>query len=174
MIRPEAAAILHRWREALAGVAVLGLGLYWALFTRGPLLGWVGVAVVLCGAALLFVGWQRGRFRTGSGGPGIVQVVEGRITYFGPLSGGVADLESLDALRFDPTGRPGHWLLDQPGQPPLAIPVNAAGADQLFDLFAQLPGIRTETMVRARTNAGDHVIVIWQAPTARKRTARLH
>ena len=32
MIRPEAAAVLQRWRDAFIGAALIALGLYW--FTK--------------------------------------------------------------------------------------------------------------------------------------------
>ena len=65
--------------------------------------------------------------------------------------------------------KPPHWLISQPGQPDLAIPLSARGADDLFDAFATLPGIRTERMLALMRRPGDHPVVIWQ-----KHTARLH
>ena len=174
MIRAEAKAALWRMREVLAGLGAVLLGLYWAFFTGGGLLHWVGYVVALLGAAMLAAGWQRMRFRRGTGGPGVVQVVEGRITYFGPLSGGVADLESLTSVTLDPTAKPAHWLLAQPGQPPLAIPVNAEGADALFDAFAHLPGIQTGTMLRALEQGGSAPIVVWRKAPVRETVPRLH
>ena len=104
-------------------------------------------AALAVGALLIIAGIQRGRFRTGSGGPGVVQIVEGRIAYFGPLTGGTAELGQLSRLVLDPSGKPPHWLLHQPGQLPLAIPLTAEGADALFDAFATLPGLQTERML---------------------------
>ncbi len=174
MIRPEARAQIARYREALIGLSALALGLYWAFFTGGGTLHWIGYVVMVIGAVLAVAGVQRARFRTGDGGPGIVQVIEGRITYFGPLSGGVADLESLTALTLDPTARPPHWLLAQPGQPPLAIPVNAEGADALFDAFAHLPGIQTRRMLRTLEQGADRPVVIWRKSGAAPDRPRLH
>lgn len=173
LIRPEAAAALRHWREALIGAAVLALGLFWALAGLG-VLRWIGLLLALVGTALIFVGVQRARFRPEGRGPGIVQVVEGRITYFGPLSGGVADIESLEALSLDPTAEPPHWILQQPGQPVLHIPVNAEGADWLFDVFAALPGIRTEHMLRHLQGGAAAPVVIWRAKALHARTKRLH
>ena len=152
---------------------MLVLGFWWAFFTGGGLLHWIGYALLLAGIALIATGLQKARFRTGQDGPGIVHVVEGRITYFGPLTGGVADLGGLRALTLDPTAHPPHWLLHQSGQTPLAIPLGAEGADALFDAFAALPGIRTERMLRAMKTA-DSPVTIWQAPDVQSRTPRLH
>ncbi|KUF12728.1 hypothetical protein [Pseudoponticoccus marisrubri] len=175
LIRPEAAATLRRWRELLAGGAALALGLWWAVFSGPGVLRWMGIATLLIGAALVVAGVQRARFRAGNGeGPGVVQVVEGRIAYFGPLEGGVADLESLEVLSLDTGARPAHWRLQQPGQQDLAIPVNAQGAEALFDAFASLPGIRTEYMLRRMRSRDAGVSVIWRAPHVQDRRARLH
>jgi hypothetical protein len=174
MIRPGAVAALARWRDALIGGGLVALGLYWGFFTGGGLLHWIGYAVALGGAVMGYAGVQRGRFRQGGEAPGVVQVVEGRISYFGPLAGGVVDLQALEALSLDPTAKPPHWLLSAPGQPALAIPLGARGAEQLFDVFAALPGIRTEHMLRQMQGGARHPVVIWRAETVHARARRLH
>ncbi len=173
LIRPEAAAFFSRWNEALIGAAVAALGLYWAIFTGG-LLQYVGYVVIACGAALILTGIQRGRFRQGGGGLGVVQVNEGRVAYFGPLNGGMVDLGDLQSLSLDATARPPHWELVQPGVEPLMIPINAKGADALFDVFATLPGIRTEWMLQQMQSATVHRVVIWRKGPAVPRSNRLH
>ena len=72
MIRPGARAALSQWREALIGLAVLALGVYWGFFTGGGLLHWIGYGVIAVGLLLVIAGIQRGRFRIGAGGPGAV------------------------------------------------------------------------------------------------------
>lgn len=160
-IRPEARAQLWRWREILAALVLLALGLRWALTGHGfwSVTGW---AVVAIATLLAVMGAQRMRFRQGAGGPGVVQVVEGQISYFGPLTGGAVAVSELERLTLDPSAKPAHWLLEQPGQPVLGIPVNAEGADALFDVFAALPGIRTERMLAELESKGPHHVVIWQ------------
>ncbi len=174
MIRPAAAAALRRWQEALIGLAVCALGAWWGFFTGGGLLHWVGYVVLAAGIALVVTGVQRGRFRIGGSGPGVVQVVERRVSYFGPLSGGIIDLDALKALSLDHTSDPACWLLQVPAQQVLAIPLNAKGADQLFDVFATLPGIRTEHMLRQMQEGADHPVVIWRAESVREAARRLH
>lgn len=170
MIRPEVLQAAHRWREALAGAGLIGLGLYWALGTGPGLLFWVGCVVTALGAAVVYGGVQRGRFRIPGRGPGVVKVVEGRVAYFGPLTGGVADLDTLTALRLDPTAQPSHWLLDRDGHPPLAIPTTAEGAEALLDLFAALPGLGPEAVLRARASRARAPITVWQRGSARIET----
>ncbi|EPX79746.1 hypothetical protein [Salipiger mucosus] len=174
MIRPAARAAIMRWHEALAGGAVLVLGLYWGFFTGGGLLHWIGYAVALIGAVLVVAGIQRGRFRRGGGGAGIVQVTEGRIAYFGPLDGGTADVAELQALVLDPTARPPHWLLHREDAPPLAIPLDAEGADALFDAFATLPGLRTERMLAEMRGGATMPVVVWEAEARKTAHLRLH
>ena len=115
--RPEAKAALWRWRELLvaAGMAVLGL---WWIMGPGRLLALPGWALVIGAVALTFVGVQRGRFRGAGDGVGAVQVDEGQIAYFGPLTGGVVALTAMERLSLDATLQPPHWRLDAPEQAP--------------------------------------------------------
>ena len=83
LIRPEAKETLWRWRELGIGIIVWFLGLYW-FFQSFGLLKWTGAGFALLGLVLLFIGQQRGRFRHSEKGMGVVDVVEGQITYFGP------------------------------------------------------------------------------------------
>jgi len=172
-IRPEARATLHRWREALAGAGLGALGLYWAL-SVGGLLGWIGWLLLPAGAGIAVIGVQRARFRSSGHGPGVVLVDEGEITYMGPLSGGSVSVADLERLVLDPTARPAHWVLDQPGQPVLHIPVNAEGAADLFDVFATLPGLRTERMLAELNRDGSHPVVIWERRPMRPAQLRLN
>lgn len=160
-VRPQAAQALHQWREVLIGAGCIALALWWML-GPGGILAWVGAVLALGGAALVVIGVQRARFRTGAGGPGVVQVDEGRIAYFGPLTGGVVSLSELTALHLDPSGTPAHWTLHQAGQPPVTIPLTAEGADQLFDVFATLPGLRTSRLLSAMQRHGGRPVTVWE------------
>ncbi|MCA0871792.1 hypothetical protein LCL97_13220 [Seohaeicola saemankumensis] len=172
-IRPEAKAALWRWREVIAGVALAVLGASWVT-GPGGLLGWVGLALVAAGTALVVIGIQRARFRRTIGGPGIVQVDEGQITYFGPLTGGAAAVADLQSLALDPTAKPAHWVLVRRGEPPLTIPVNAEGSDALFDAFASLPGLRVQRMLAELNGNTPHPVVIWERSSDRPPRHRLH
>lgn len=163
-MRPEVRALLLRWREALVGVGIAGFGLFWALTTFGAL-QWLGWTLVAGGAALVVTGVQRGRFRRSGIGPGIVTIDERRVVFFGPEEGGVADLDLLARLELMPEG-PSWRLIMQDGVR-LSIPVNATGADQLFDVFAALPGVRLEAMLAHLGAPGDQVHTIWEAPSRR-------
>ncbi len=161
-IRTEAEAAMMQWREVLLGIAVLLLGLWWA--AGSGILQWVGYIVILGSIALIYTGLQRARFRSGRGGPGVVTVDEGEVSYFGPLSGGVVSINDLAMVVLDPSQSPPVWILQQPRQADIAIPVNAEGSEQLFDAFATLPGIRTEFMLSALKTEAAQPVVIWAKP----------
>ena len=54
------------------------------------------------------------------------------------------------------------------------IPVNAAGADALFDAFSKLPGLRTERMLSELRAQRGHAVVIWERTPLRPAHALLH
>ena len=171
--RPEAKAAVWRWREVLFGVFVIVLGVW---FVTGPgfLLAVPGYALVAAGGALMWIGVQRGRFRGKGDGAGAVQVDEGQVSYFGPLTGGSVALRELQSLTLDGTLFPPHWRLNQEGSPALLIPVNAAGSEALFDAFATLPGLKTERMLSTLKANPHQAVVIWQRGRLRPEGALLH
>lgn len=172
-LRPEAKAQLMRWREVLVGGAMVLLGLWW-LIGPGRLLVLPAIALLIAGAGLIWVGVQRARFRSGGQGPGSVSIDEGQITYFGPSTGGAVALREMAQLTLDKTQFPAHWRLAQPGQPELLIPVNADGAEALFDAFATLPGLRTERMLQLLQGPEQGAIVIWQKDLGSRAELSVH
>lgn len=171
-IRPEARAVLRRWRGALVGLAVLALGLWWA--SGHGLMRWLGGGVAVLGLLLLVTAVQRARFRAGRGGPGVVRVDEGEVTYFGPLDGGAVALRDLESLVLDGASRPPVWVLRQAGRPALHIPVNAEGAERLFDAFASLPGLRTGFMLARMQAPPAQPVVIWRKAGVRHPALSVH
>lgn len=160
-VRPEAAAGLARWREALIGGAVTALGLYWAIASLG-VIRWIGVVVALAGAALLWSGVQRARFRTGQGGLGVIEVDERQITYLAPMGGGMASLDSLTQVSIIASRAGGaFWRLDTGGER-LSVPAAAEGARALFDVLTALPGARIETAIRALNDPPETPVTIWR------------
>ena len=173
-VRPGARALIYRWREALIGTAIALVGGYWS-FGIGPgILMWIGYVALIFGAILFFAGVQKGRSRTGGGGPGVVQVIERRIGYFGPLNGGVVDLDAVTSLNFDPSEHPPHWVITHEMGPALHIPANAEGADVLFDVFASLPGLSPGRLASVSKHEGTQPIVLWRRADLQDRIARLH
>lgn len=166
-IRPEVAQKLNRWRETLAGLAAAALGFVWFSTAIGPL--WLVGTVLMVGGALLAVaGIQRARFRRGGEGPGVVQVIEGQVTYFGPFDGGSVAVDDLVSVELDPAGQVSPaWVVTGTLGEALRIPVDAAGADALFDVFAGLPGLQTEAMLRNLEASPAKRVTVWsRAPAA--------
>lgn len=165
-LRPAARTALWRWRGvALAGV-VLALGL-WGSFTTFGFVRWLAVALATLGTALVMMAVQRLRFGHRDGGPGIVTVDERRLSYFGPLTGGIIDIDDIWRLDLDGSGHPPHWVLHGPGGQMVTIPITAQGADALFDAFAALPGLSAETLIGAVNAPQRGAQTLWETPKAR-------
>lgn len=171
-VRPEVRAGLWRWREALAGSVLCAFGLLWLTGASGFIFLLGGVLATL-GAMLCFIGIQRGRFRGRSGGPGTVDVDEGQVTYFGPLTGGAVALRDLEELALIRSRQTPHWRLSTADKD-IFIPVNADGTEALFDAFTVLPGLKVQRMLAALQDSGGQDTVIWCREPARPVTLRLH
>ncbi len=162
LIRPEVTQHLNRWRETLAGTAAALFGAYWMITELGAR-QIIGTALAIGGALLLIAGIQRARFRKGSDGAGVVQVIEGQVTYFGPMDGGVIATEDLVRVELVPNGaKEPAWRITHRTGEPLLIPVDARGAEALFDVFAGLPGLDTETMLQEMNRTPAFPVTIWQ------------
>ncbi len=166
LIRPGAKKELKRWAEPMLAVVVAGLGLWWGLTSFG-IVKWLGLGLCVLGGVFIVLGIRRARFGTGSDGTGYVEVDEGAISYFTADGGGalpvgaiekVALVQSVDGAR--------AWLLTAPGLYPLHIPTDASGAEVLFDVFANLPGLDMQGLLRALNRRGDGDVVIWQRKAA--------
>lgn len=172
-VRPEALAVLRRYRETIVGSGLVALGLWWLTGAQGLLI-LPAVALSVAGAVLLWLGIQRARFRRDGQGPGIVQVTEAQISYFGPLTGGTVALSGLMRITLDGTQHPPHWHFGRADAPPLLIPVNADGAERLFDAFSALPGFRMDRALKALENPAARRVVIWQSNSSKIAQPRLH
>jgi hypothetical protein len=148
LIRPEARAWLHRWRE-MAGAGGAGLFGLWLVLLGGWFLIPVGVAVIALAAVWAVTAARRVRFAQGQGAPGLVEVDEGQVGYMGPTFGGFVALPDLQELRLLTLRGQRHWRLKQVDGQVLLIPVAAQGAERLFDAFAALPGMDTQALVAA-------------------------
>jgi hypothetical protein len=163
MIRAEPIAWLRKWSEVLASLALSTFGL-WALQSHDRFIQILAAGIIAAGVGLALVAWRRLRFQRETAAPGLVQVVEGQISYFGPETGGFVGIGSIVELHLVETAT--TWRLVTPEED-LFIPVAAQGADALFDAFAQLPGLRIADVLTAL----DHpqaARVLWLHPSRRK------
>jgi len=84
------------------------------------------------------------------------------LAYFGPLDGGIMDVADLSRLEIDPTSHPDpSWVLTSIEGQVLAIPINAKGAEDLFDVFASLPDIKTNTVLDVLSRTPDARVTVW-------------
>lgn len=165
-IRPDIARRLSRWREALIGLAVIVLGFWWAWDAFG-FHRWLGVAIATAGVLIAWEGLRRARFRPGAGGPGLVEVDERQITYFGPETGGAVSIDALARVTILTSGDGAprddvRWIFEEEAGPALAIPAAAAGAEQLFDAIAALPGADYEAVLKAMGSTVRERHLIWE------------
>lgn len=150
-LRDGAREALIRWREVIAAAAVTALGLWWAS-RGGVLLLPAGLALAALGAGWGWTALRRLRFQPVGEAPGVVELDEGRITYFGLTGGGSVGLSDLAELRLLRMRGRAVWRLKQGDGQTLLIPAEAQGAEMLFDAFASLPGIDLGQVVAAVTD----------------------
>ena len=148
MIRPEVFALIRRAQELIWAAGVIGVG-GWLMWLGGYVLVPVGGAVMALGAALGIMAWRRMRFAQDTLAPGVVEVDEGQIGYLGPTIGGYVSLPELAEVRLITMRGRRLWRLKQNDGQTILIPVDAAGAERLFDAFASLPGMDSAALVAA-------------------------
>lgn len=171
MIRPEVRDLLLRWREAAIGLLILIVSVQISVMSFG-IRRWLGVFGVLIGAALLFEGVRRARLPHGRGGPGVVEVDERRITYFGPLGGGAVSVDDLSRVAIRKANRGPRvsntfWDLTTTDGTTLTIPSDAEGASALFDALAPLKGVDYEAAIRAASATDADLFVVWESGVRR-------
>lgn len=147
-IRPEIAAGFQRLQEVIAAAVTAALGL-WFVSRGGVVLGAIGLTLLGTGCAWAVMALRRLRFRQAGSAPGVVTVTEAQIGYLGPRVGGFVGLPDLAELHLLTLRGRRVWQLRQTNGAALHIPVEAAGAEALFDAFATLPGLDTATLVAA-------------------------
>lgn len=171
MIRPEALAWMARWRDAGIGLALVALGVYWAMTALGALL-YLAFPVMLFGGLLTWIGVRRARFPRAAGGSGVVDVDERQITYFGPQGGAAVSLDGLARIEVETFGMVQNrvtWVFHADGAPPLRVPGDAENAESLFDALSALPRVNYAAATRAAEATEPGVHTIWQ-----KEARRLH
>lgn len=163
MIRPELVARFRPWREVIAAALTGAFGIW--VFSKGGLLLQPLGGAILAFAVLWGLGaWRRRRFAVDVTAPGLVEVEEGAIRYYGARTlGGEVALRDLAQIRLMRLDGHAHWRLKTRSGEALLIPVEAAGAAALADAFAALPGFDLSA-ASAALAANDAFRTVWQRP----------
>jgi hypothetical protein len=168
-IRPELLALILKWREAGIGVLLALAGL-WGAATAGGVVFFAALWAVFLGLALIWGGVRRARFPGGGTGPGLVEVDERQVTYFGPGGGAAVSIDALTRVEIvtsdaGPFGSDLFWVFESEGMAPLIVPGDAVGAERLFDALTALPGVDFAQVTAAMGSTEPRRFVIWSRTT---------
>lgn len=173
LMRPELRAWISRHSEELSALAITAGGL-WLAFRGGWFFGMIGALVALVGAALLIGAHRRLAFRRRITAPGVVEVDEGAIRYYGAaIMGGEIALRDLVEIRLIVLEGHPHWRLRSQQAEALLLPVDAIGADALAHAFTALPGLDMRQVALALQGAdgqAGHARIVWQRADRRDLT----
>jgi hypothetical protein len=164
MIRPEILIILRRWQEVILA-ACLGLFGLWLIVLGGYILMPIGAALVILALSMTILALRRLRFARPSTAIGIVEVDEAQIAYFGPTEGGFISIQEMVELRLLRLNGQQMWRLQQSDGQSLLIPIDATGAEGLFDAFAALPQMNTARLVQELSDTHSDIKTIWRKST---------
>jgi len=148
LIRPEVADLIWRAREVIWASLVVALG-GWLIALGGYILIPLGALVGGVGLVLAVTALRRMRFEQSVAAPGVVELDEAQVGYLGPEIGGFLSLQELVELRILSLRGQRVWRLKQADGQALLIPVDAKGAERLFDAFANLPGMDSAALIDA-------------------------
>jgi uncharacterized membrane protein YhhN len=167
MIRSELRQWLSDHSELLVFTGVFLSGLYVALL-GGWFLAFVGGCIMLVGGVLAINAFRRSSFRRPVSAPGVVEVVEGAIRYYGATeSGGEIALRDLSEIRLMRVQGQAHWRLRSISAEALLVPADALGASALADAFTALPGLDMGMVSAALAHVADQqdaIRTVWRRP----------
>ena len=147
--------ILLIWRETIIAIIFAGLGLNWILNSFGTLhtIGYV---------ALAYASYQRTRFKRTEMGTGIVEFIEGQISYFGPETGAIFSINDINRLILDKSKYSSKWIIENNAGYQIEIPTNVEGHEVLFDVFNSLDGFSIHKMLETLSSKQSIRTVLWQ------------
>ncbi|MBK0400345.1 hypothetical protein H0I76_14185 [Limibaculum sp. M0105] len=169
-VRPEAAALVRRWAEpAAAAVLLLAAGREAVIaFGAGRGFGWIALAAALLAALWLRVALVRALSAQGGEAPGVVEIREREIRFFGPYAGGSVDLDALVRIEVvvPARGVGALWRLAASDGHVLVVPAVAQGAEKLIDAFSALPGFSDLAAAGALRREAPGSRLVWERPAA--------
>ncbi|MEL0085399.1 MAG: hypothetical protein VW807_06245 [Paracoccaceae bacterium] len=153
--------ILLIWRETIIAIIFAALGLYWIL-NSFAMLHTIGYGVLLTGMALAYASYQRTRFKRTETGTGIVEFIEGQISYFGPDTGAIFSINDIKRLILDKSKYSSKWIIENTAGYQIEIPTNVEGHEVLFDVFNSLEGFPIHKMLETLSSKQSIRTVLWQ------------
>lgn len=167
VIRSETRDWIARHGEALIAAAILLAGL-WLALRGGWFFGILGGLAALVGVSLLIGALRRLPFRRAIAAPGMVEVDEGAIRFYGAstLGGEIALRDLVEIRLLLVLGQP-HWRLRNRHGEALLVPVDAAGAEALVHAFTALEGLDMGALSHAlqQLSAGKATMrTVWRMP----------
>lgn len=167
MIRPDLRALMARHSETLI-YGALTLAALWVALWGGWFWAVLGGGGALVAGSLALGAMRRTAFRRPVAAPGLVEVVEGAIRYYGATEmGGEMPLRELAEIRLLRLNGRAHWRLRSQDGQALLIPADAAGAGGLADAFTALPGLQMGAVSNALARIaqdGDAMRTVWRRP----------
>ncbi|MEO1538309.1 MAG: hypothetical protein AAFR73_11310 [Pseudomonadota bacterium] len=167
MIRAELHAFLDHWKEALSfGAACVG-AMSVVIFVPQPSLQILS-ALGACGfGTLSFLAWRRTALQQSVDGPGVVEMSEREITFFGPAEGWTISLDDLAEVAIASDEAEGnavqyHWIFRTRDGGYQTVPTSALGADQLVTGVSFLDGLDISKASHVIRSGQQGVFVIWQ------------
>lgn len=150
---------------------VLLFACLWLIVQYWGIAHWILLAAFFAFTAIPLIGfwnaWQKQRLLGKGGGQGIVRVDERRVEYFGPLNGGIVDLDRLQKLEISGQGPTKRWILHHVDGPPLTIFRHVEGADALLDVFSGFAGLSLSQIGRALEDRSGKSQILWEKPKGR-------
>ncbi|MFV2035401.1 MAG: hypothetical protein ACC631_09900, partial [Halocynthiibacter sp.] len=127
----------------------------------------LGLGLAVLGVFLFWTGLLRARVRLMQGGPGLVEIIERRMTYFSPGGGGSFSLNDVTRIEIETTGdgpeeEDMFWLFHLPDRTCARIPASAAEAEGIIDALTAFPGANYEFVVAASGSTESGLYLIWQ------------
>lgn len=165
-IRPSVITHFRRWRESYGVGIVVLLGAWLALkgyLITSPIYIGVGVLIILVTLGILRTVILRTRFGQEAKAPGLVEVKERQISYFGTMVGKSVSLDDVTKIELrESEAYSAIWVLHSMDADPMIVPISAKGSQMLFDAFASLPRVRLDDLVAAVNRSPIQRHVIWE------------
>ncbi|AML51205.1 MULTISPECIES: hypothetical protein [Falsihalocynthiibacter] len=168
-VRPEVLERLKQYQEVAWGIAAVVLGVIG--FLAGGFITFISIPLLLAGAAFVFLGLRRARFRILRAkapiSDGVVEMVEQEVTFFSSGIGGTIAMDQVVKIEIQtidkgPNTQAMHWIFYQRDGQPVRIPSGAVGAEGLFDALVAFPGADYEKVIAASQSTQNSRFLIWQ------------